>query len=363
MTMKLEELRAMARSAGAAGIDYQRFLHDDATGEAFESLDEADIFGTHTTANIEDAFVEGRREYRQTKGGWIVCWTTAKADYDQFGTEEIECHEWNGRSLRKVLMEPNNAVFQRGRYLSGAAIWDEDPREVERKIRETIDRENAEAEERRVIREVGLSWLRSADLSQRTDEDLVDNELRSRGLVWKDLWTEQARREEDAKTAERAAEWNRCRSMFADGCTIVDPGRDAQRGQFGVIPGSDCAVYRNVRVVPHWSAKDSVEDARVVDERHTDAGSLWFVAERLQKGEYRIATADECLPPALVLDRLKPSRLHNLLRVETEGRVVWASRERFSYSNIVVVDEQGKLVRKKSIKEAGERAVRAKEDF
>ena len=361
--MKLEELRTMSRKAGADGIDWQRFLHDDATGDAFESLDKADIFGTHTTANIEDAFAEGRREYRQTKGGWIVAWTTARADYDQFGTEEIECHDWNGRSLRKVIMEPNNAVFQRGRYLSGAAVWDEDPREVERKIRETIERDKAEAAEKQRIREIGLSWLRSADLSQRTDEDLFDNELRSRGLSWNDLWTEQKRREEEAATAERATEWNRCRSMFADGCTIVAPGRDAVRGTYGVIDGTDCAIYRNVRVVPHWSAKDSVEDARVEDERHTDAGSLWFVADRLTKGEYRIATVDEHLPPALVLDRLKPSRLHNVLRVEVEGRVVWAMRVRFKYNEVIVLDERGKIVRKKSIVDAAKKAGAEKTEF
>lgn len=363
--MKLEELRDMARKAGADGIDYQTFLCDDFVCEAFLSLDESIRFASDTESKIEASFVEGRREFRQTGNGWIVAWTTAKAVYDQFGTEEIECHDWNGKTLRRVIMEPNNVVFQRSRYMSGAVVWDEDPREVERRIQETIAKDKAEAEERQRVREAGLVWLREIeDLDlEAANEDVFDEKIRARGLQWNDVRRDQNRRYEEAATAEHTAEWNRCRSMFVDGCTIVDPGRDAQRGQFGVIPGSDCAVYRNVRVVPHWSAKDSVEDARVEDERHTDAGSLWFVAERLTKGEYRIATADEQLPPAAVLDRLKPSRLHDVLRVEAEGRIVWAGREYFLSSDVSVLDEHGKLVRKKSIREAAIRAFRAKDGF
>lgn len=204
MSTKLDELRTMARKAGVDGIDYQRFLRDEATEKVFEQLDEADIFGTHTTANIEASFVEGRREYRQTKGGWIVAWTTARAEYDQFGTEEVECCDWNGRSLRKVLMSPGNEVYQRSRYMSGSAVWDEDPSETERKIRETIDRENVEAEERKRVREEGLLWLRDVVVNldlEAENEDAFDIKLRARGLVWNDVRAEQKRRSEEIETS------------------------------------------------------------------------------------------------------------------------------------------------------------------
>lgn len=354
--MNFDELCKRARELASNGADWNDVLFDDLVNDSYSELSRSGELDKET---LEAAFIEGRRAFRISRG-WIRTWTTAKADYDQFDTEELECIDWNGKPLRLVLMHPDHAVFQRSRYMSGAWCWDEDPRETERKIKEKIARENAEREEKKRIREDGLAWLRSADLSQRIDEDLFDNELRSRGLTWSDLRTEQKRRDEEAAAKTRAIEWERCRAMFADGDTIVDPGRDARRGAYGPIPGSDCAVYRNVRVVPHWSAKDSAEDAEVQDERRTNVGSLWFVAERLAKGEYRIAKSDECLPPAAVLDRLRPSRLHEVLRVETEGRVVWVAWERFNYPNVVVLDEQGKLVRKKSVKAAAEKALREK---
>jgi hypothetical protein len=357
--MNFDELCRRTRELASTGADWNRVLFDDAIHEAYCELSKS---GELDKEKLETAFVEGRREHRAANG-WIVVWTNACVDYDQFDTEELECHEWHGRPLRKVLVNPGNLVYQRGRYLSGAAVWDENPREVERQIQEKIAKERAEDEERARIREAGLEWIRTADLSQRTDEDLFDNELRSRGLTWSDLRKEQTRRVDEKAAANRAALWNECRSTFADGCTIVDPGRDAQRGTYGPIPGSDCAVYRNVRVVPHWSAKDDVHEVRVEDERHEFVGSLACVAELLKKGLLRIASTDEQLPSAAVLVRLKPSRLDNVVRVECERRIVWAARERYSYSTIVVLDEQGKLVRKKSIKEAAEAAVKAKRDW
>jgi hypothetical protein len=357
--MNFDELCRRIRELAANGADWNCVLFNDTIHDAYCELSKSDELDKD---KLESAFIEGRREYR-ISAGWIVVWTNARVDYDQFDTEELECHEWHGRPLRKVLVNPGNLVYQRSRYISGASYWDEDPREVERRIQEKIAKERAEDEERARIREAGLEWLRTADLSQRTDEDLFDNELRSRGLTWSDLRKEQTRRVDEKAAAERSALWNECRAAFADGCTIVDPGRDAQRGTYGPIPGSDCAVYRNVRVVPHWSEKNSIHDDRVEDERHEFVGSLARVAELLTKGLLRIASVDEQLPPAAVLDRLKPSRLDRVVRVECEGRVVWTAREKYSYSEIVVLDEAGKLVRKKSIKEAAEAAVLAKRDW
>jgi hypothetical protein len=357
--MNFYELCLRVKELASNGSEWLHVLHNDSVHEAYCELSQTEEFDKE---KLESAFVEGRREHRISKG-WIVCWTNSQADYDQFDTEELECHEWHHRQLRKMLMNPGNAVYQRSRYMSGASVWDEDPREIERRIQETIAKDKAEAAEKHRVREEGLSWLRSADLSKRTDEDLFDNELRSRGLTWNDLRAEQKRRDEEQATAERVALWNECRAMFVDGCTIVDPGRDAQRQPSEPIPASDCAVYRNVRVVPHWSAKDDVHEARVEDERHEYAGSLWRVAQYLKKGLLRIATDDEMLPPNAVLDRLKPSRLDHVFRFEAEGRVVWVGRERFSYWECIVLDEHGKLVRKKSIKEAAEKAFREKRNL
>lgn len=357
--MNFDELCKRARELASNGADWDRVLFDDIVHEAYCELSK---LGELDKDKLEAAFVEGRRIFRIAKG-WVFVWTTARADYDQFDTEELECHDWNGKTLRLVLVHPDHVVYQKSRYMSGAWCWDEDPRETERKIQETIAKDRAEFEEKAKLREAGLIWIRSADIdrSHYASEEGLDDELRVHGLIWKDLREEEKRREEEAKAKERATEWERCRSMFPDGCTIVNSGYEARR-DLG-IPGSDAAIYRNVRVVPHWSAKDSVEDARVEDERKTDVGSLWFVAKRLTDGDYRIATADEKLPPAAVLDRLKPSRLHHVVRVETEGRVVWAMREKYSWSQIVVLDEQGKLVRKKSIKETAENVVRSKEGW
>lgn len=354
--MNFDELCKRVRELATTGKDWNRVTSDESIGDAWETLFDTAEFDRQV---IEAAFVEGRRVHRMANG-WVIAWTDARCDYDQFDTEELECHEWHHRPLRKVLMNPSNAVYQRSRYSSGANVWDEDPREIERKIRETIDRENAEAEQRKLVREEGLSWLHTADLSQRTDEDLFDSELRSRGLTWSDLRREQKRRDDEQEAAERLTEWNRCRSMFADGCTIVDRGRDAQRYGKEIAHERSCNVYRNVRIVPRSDRPFDIKEARV--EADGDwVGFLWFVAERLTEGQYRVADANERFPPAAVMKTLAPLRLDRVHRIETEGRTVYAMRERYDYSTIMVVDEKGRVVRKRSIKETAERVVRENE--
>jgi hypothetical protein len=356
--MNFNELCQRARDMASNGADWNKFLFQDDVGDAYGQLFKS---GELDKNKLESAFIEGYRSFCLANN-WVVCWTDARADYDQFDTDELECHEWHGKVLRKVLMHPENAVGQRGRYLSGAFVWDEDPRITEALVRAKIDRENSERDEKMRVREEGLFWLREiVDLDlEAANEDVFDVQLRKRELHWMDVRREQTRRSEEAATAERLAQWEKCRSAFVDGCTIVDPGRDGRQTKFGPIAGSDCAIYRNVRVVPHWEQKDDVDEARVEDETGGYAGSLRWVADRITSGDYRIATVDEHLPPHPVMDRLKPSRLYNLLRVETEGRIVWACRLRYSYE-IVVLDEAGKLARKKSIKEAAEAAVRQKD--
>lgn len=368
--MTVDEICEMARAAGQTGQSYQDFLHNDKIGDAFGQLSDSDMTDPTTTERVEAAYAQGRQAFRLS-GGWVVVWTSAAADYDQFGTEELECTEWNGKRLRKVLVDPDRHDYQRSRYMSGAWCWDEDPRETERKIREKIAAENAELKAKKRTREEGLSWLRSVDeslLGPMQEGDFHD-ELASRGLDWRDARNEESRRYEERAKRARANEWNRCRATFADGCTIVDPGRDPIKGTNPYtdpsIPASNCAVYRNVRVVPHWDKDkaNDVHEARIEGDGGSYAGSLWRVAELLGKDLLRVAKDDEHLPPAAVLGRLKPHRLDDLVRVEVDGRIAWAIRTWLFSSNIVVVDEAGKIVRKKSIVEAATKAIVAKHGY
>lgn len=358
--MNFDELCQRTRELAVSGMSLDDILFEDEIGDAYCTLSTS---GELDKDKLEAAFVEGRREYR-VANGWIYLWTNAYETYDAFDTESIEEFEYDRKVVRKVLVNPRHEDFQHARYASGASVWGEDPREIAKRVQERIAKDKAESEERRRIREEGLAWIRSMsddDLDSAID-DLGFDGIYERGLVWNDIRAEQKRRGEEKAAKEQAAEWERCRSAFVDGCTIVDPGCDAERGKYGPIPGTDCAIYRNVRVVPSYEKgrEDNAEDARVVDERNADAGSLWSIAGRIRGGSMRVAGPDECLPPTAVMDRLRPSRLDHIVRVEAEGRVVWGMRERCSFISIVVVDENGKLVRKTSIKETAEKAVREK---
>ena len=87
-----EDLKVRARAAGARGESYSEWLWaNDADGEAVCALRDA---GDHS---VEAAHREGARE-RKLADGWVTLWTTAPADYDSFGTEEVErCGEWCGK--------------------------------------------------------------------------------------------------------------------------------------------------------------------------------------------------------------------------------------------------------------------------
>ena len=358
--MNFDELCQRTRELAVSGMSLDDILFEDEIGDVYCALSTEGVLDTD---KLEAEFVEGRREFR-IANGWICLWTNAYETYDAFDTESIDEFEYDRKVVRRVLVNPRHEDFQHARYASGASVWGEDPREIAKRVQERIAKDKAQDEERRRIREEGLAWIRSMsddDLDSAID-DLGFDGIYERGLVWNDIRAEQERREEEKAAKERAAEWERCRSAFVDGCTIVDPGRGIPTitNREITIGPSDAAVYRNVRVVPHWSAKDSVEDAIVEDERHAHVGSLWRVAKLLELGLLRIARSDECLPSAAVMDRLRPTRLDHIVRVECEGRVVWGMRERCSYTSIVVVDENGKLVRKRSIKEIAEKVVREK---
>ena len=341
---------------GVKGGTYDDFSHDDAVGEAFMALDELNILDRSTTETIEAAFHEGLCAFRLVSG-WPTTWTTASESYDYsgLGTTTLESCEWKGKTLRKVIMHPTHAAYQCGRYSSGINfVGDEDPRIVDARIQAQIDRENAEREASAQRRIAGLGWLKTADIEPSSCPNL-EGVLYQKGLTWRDRDLEETRRHDEKEAAERGTLWGKCRAAFVDGVTMVDPGRDAQRGIGGIIPGTDCAIYRNVVVVPHWQARDA-DETIVEDERHTVVGSLHRVAERLQKGELRLARPDEMLPPASVMDRLKPSRLESIKRFEIDDHIVWVGRQSFSL-DISVLNDKGHIVRKQSIVQAARAAL------
>ena len=141
--MTHEQLEALAREAGKAGVSYSDWSSTDAVFDAVSALDAANV--RLDTRKIEAAFREGRREHR-LNGGWRSIWTTAPADYDQSGTETAEdCGGWHGRQLRRVITDPHHADYQCARYGSGGHRADyEDPRIEEARYQAQAAREKAE---------------------------------------------------------------------------------------------------------------------------------------------------------------------------------------------------------------------------
>jgi len=348
-----EELEASARAAGKAGKSYTDWSFSDEVSEAVGALDRKDR--RVDTARFEAAFCEGRREYREG-GGWKSVWTTAPADYDGFGTETAEGpFEWDGKQLRRVLVDPGFYGWQTGRY---PVCWDEDPREVEAKIKAKLAAEKAEREAREQRRAEGLVWIRTVEqFFLNGNEDVVDEEARAHGLGWEDVRAERRRRTEEKAAAERAAKWAVCRAAFKDGDTLVDDGAPSREGQYGFrIPGRDPRVWRSVTVRPHYAVADDAEEARVVVWKRGKyvveedfIGSLENVAGRIARGELRVARPDEVFPPKVVVDRLCGSgqSWKDVFRAPSGA---WVGCPLFGQT--MVLDDAGRLVRKKAVVEA-----------
>ena len=365
MTTEIGELRDRARAAGARGATYQDWLWDEGpnAGEAVCALRDA---GDHS---VEEAHREGARAKKVTDG-WVAIWTTAPADYDCFGTEEVErCGTWCGKALRRVLAHPHHAVYQEDRYGSGLHFSGrEDPRVEEAR---RVERLAAEARERAAAegrRAGGLFWLRElpeAEL-EGDDEDALDALLRERGCGWPDVRAERKRRAEARAAAARAAQWARCRALFPDGATLIDDGAPSRDGSYGFrIPGRDPAAYRAVEVrvgyrVEAGFAKPDADEALVHANGGQSIGSLADVAARIERRELRLARPDEHVPPLAVVERLGCS-FKEVLRFDVAaGPHVWVGRPRFAYDP-VVLDDRGHLVRKKAIVEAALRALRERD--
>lgn len=352
----IPDLQALARTAGRAGMAYADWTDSEELYAALEAYDAAGA--RFDTLACEAAFREGRREHRLS-GGWRRVWTTAPEAYDQFGTETVEaCGPWRGRDLRCVIVDPAHADYQIARYGSGlCGSWDEDPRATEARIRAQVEAERLEREDRERRRAEGLVWLRTADVEALfADEDAGEQVLWGRGLTWTDLRAERTRRAEESAAAERAAKWARCRAAFVDGATLIDNGTPGFRGVYGWVRGRDPDAWRSCKVESHYAKPDDPDEAQVVGEGEIQVGTLEWVADRLAAGEFRVAAEGEHVPPRAVLKRI--GCLHTeLVRAEAGGQVAWVGRSGFG-SDPLVLDEEGKVVRRKATREAALAAYR-----
>jgi len=344
---------AFARAAGRAGRSWMDLAADPDLGAYCEAHIE-----TFDTAAIETAWTAGRRE-RRTAGGWVTLWTTAPADYDSFQTETLEaCGSWRGRELRRVLVDPRYVTYHRDRYASGLyGSWTEDPRLAEIEVAARRERLRLDDERRAARRVEGLAWLAAA-----TDDELdaaIDaDEVESRGLTYAELRAEILRREAAAAAAARAADWARCAAAVPMGAILVDDGVPAQRGIWGVIPGRPARIYYAVRIQP-GSDWQGLADQAIVESSVDGAvvGSLAGVAARLADGSLRIAPADD-VPPEPVTRRIGHDRHREIMRVAVGDRVVWVGRPCFA-AEVLVLDERGRIVRARRLREM---ALRARKD-
>lgn len=334
------DLRVSARKAGEDGLSYAAWACSD------------EVFGAVTKhgedclpADRQAAYQEGRRTYRLAHG-WVVRWTNAESGYDTFGTETVSEHgTWNGKLLRQVLIDSAHLTFQADRYSSGlCCCWEEDPRVMEIRRREAIDRETREHLDRAGRRAAGLVWIRSADLE--ANEDALHVELQARALDWQDVSAEKKRRRDEKEAAERAIVWERCRATFADEVTLIDQGTEGFPGRYGWITGRPPGAWRKVVVRDHWSGPSGDADtAEVIGEGEDSAGSLADVAAKLTSGQMRIAGPDEPIAPIAVIKRVGRS-FHEIGRVRIGEVTMWVDH---SWGKTLVLDEKGHIVRSKKL--------------
>jgi len=321
----------MARAAGLAGEQWSRWTMSDDVQEAIETA--PDAFDSDA---IEAAFCAGRAELRAKT--WRVTWTTAPADYDTGGTETLEtCGAWHGKTLRKVVIEPESYVYQTSRYWSGIhSSWDADPRIEEASIAARIAAENVARDAREAKRAAGLVWLQTATEDELDDYDTFE----ARGVRSDDVRAERKRREAETASKACADEWARCLAVIPEGATLVDAGEPSTRGVYGMIPGRAPHVYYAVRIVRSWP--DDAEHANVMGEGNDNAGSASYVADWLASGRLRVAAPGE-VPPRAVVARIGHEHVKAIRRVEVAGKVVWVGRAKFGET--MVLDERGHLVR------------------
>lgn len=354
-TTPFDALIQLARSFGAKGKALTDLTFSDEFVNAVEAVESDGRYDRKTREGVESAYCEGRREWRLA-GGWKTAWTTAPNDYDGFGTEMAEGpFEWEGKQLRRVLIDPDFFSWQTGRYGSGGhGDWDEDPRVTEARIKERLANERAEREASEKRRANGLTWIRTADIDG--DDDAADELARANGLAWEDVRAERRRRRDEKTAAERAAKWAECRAMFKDGDTLIDAGTEGYRGFYGWVAGHESKAYFRCKVKPHYSCEDDAELAVVYeDDCSSTVGTLAAVAAMFASGRIRIAGPEDVIPPRAVTDRLRIS-WKDVLRVDVNGRIVWIGYQ-FASSEPLVLDDDGRIVRAKKVVAAAHEAL------
>ena len=330
-----------ARASGRSGERWLEFTYRIADDSGVENLD---------LDAIQAAHEEGFREYLSTGGGWATRWTTAERAYDYGWTRHItDVGDWHGKTLRRVIIDPDYHLGQEMRYRSGNhGCWAVDPRieEAEYQARRAADK--AEAAARDAKRREGQEWI--AALSDEALKALSDDEADKRGLSWEDLREERRKRASDLADAERAAEWARCTALVPDGSVLVDDGATIP-SRYGMGASRREPDIYYAQYVP-----SGVEDAErtILRDSRRVIGSLADVAAEVDEGRFRVVSVDD-VPPEPVMKRAGYDRLDDVKRVDVEigkeTRRVWVVRERYSYK-VLVLDERGHKVRKRAIIDA-----------
>lgn len=317
-------------------------------------------FGPHEQEVIEQAFVEGKRA-RLTANGRTV-WTTAPKEYDGGGTVELESMgDYFGRTLRKVVVEPDDYQWQMGRYGSGTyGVWDQDPIAEDRRYRDEQAKRNAERAAAEAKHAAGVEWLRTA-----TEADLANEDLCwEHGARWQDVRDERKRRRDAAQEHGRTSEWARVAAIIPVGATLIDDGAYIPSPMVGLRPiQRPAAIHYDVQIVRGWP--DDIEHAKVHEATGKGAtkpfGSVAHVADMISKGHLRVARRDE-VPPRDVAERIGFDRWKQIRRVQAGDKTVWVGRATFG-SEDLVLDENGRLVRNRKVTEAAKTSADVRRRF
>lgn len=371
--MTIEQLIDSARAAGVEGESFQRWCD---RSEIFESIGALDVPTLRTAGDrCQAAYTEGRTST------WMIRWTDAHPAYDTFGTRSLESHEWGGKILRKVAIDPAHLDYQCSRYGSGLhCVWGRDPREEERERNERIARERIEREARETKRATGLETLRQLtndDLDAIGEDDPArDGFVRyeTLGVTSHDVQVERSHRQDAIEEADRAARWAKCRAMVPDGCVLVCDATPGERGQFGWIPGRESRVYFGIKVIETRGTRPDPDGCPVWDSKHArgaaDLGSLAIVCADVERGVLRVASPAD-VPPEKVLDRIGHDQLAKIQRIEVPaneqgtgvkvGRTVWIGRPRFADGSLCLDANGRKVTHKATLRYAYEAAARSRE--
>lgn len=356
-----DDLLSSAKRAGAAGDTWSSWANSDAVqdfcfGAEFEALPQTERDAL--TARFEAEFQAGVREHRLANG-WVARWTTAPKDYDTFGTETLADggSDYFGKAVRQVLVDGEFLGHQEMRYGSGChGVWERDPRELEAQRQATLAAEATERRAWEAKRTAGLEWLATLTVAQL--EALIDDAgefaagdaLPARALQYADARAALRAKREALELGTRATEWARCRAILPDGSILVDDGEN-RTGPMGRIHRPP-HVYFNVQTMgvspaafPHPDAK---RHSVISSSGDVPGHTLAEVVELIQAGRLRMAKPEE-VPPHSVLARLGHERLREIRRYEVDGQVVWVGPAAAFTREPMVLDERGRIVRKKVV--------------